>query len=273
MLAWRKITKAEWLGALCGALLGLGSCAPLPGGQEEDFSSRILAAVRSMPEGGGYAADHSAERRLAQSGITRRGSGLHVSPQGASPTFCSAACYMVLLKALQSRQDSGRALAPEAWAGLRVEAEHPDGYLNWGRANANGPGFAKWIHDLGAGVSFCEVHKARPGDFLKYFHSPAIGGRERGHLVIFLGSEQRGSETYLRIWSANRPQGYGTRSIPLSSIHHPIFTRITRPERFAAAAELPSQDPWLASLLHTSTTLSEVQSRCGIHTAKQAPKK
>lgn len=274
MPAWRKITRAKLLSALSVALLSLGSCSPLPGAQEEEpFSGRILAAVRSMPTGGGYAADRTAEQRLAQRGITRRGKELLVSPQGAAPTFCSAACYMVLLQALQSRQADGHPLPPAAWASLRVEAEHPDGYLNWGRANANGPGFAKWIHDLGAGISFCEVSQARPGDFLKYFHTPTIGGRERGHLVIFLGSEQRGSETYLHIWSANRPQGYGTRSIPLSSIHHPIFTRITRPERFAAAAELPLHDAWLASLLHTSAPFSEVLSRCGIHTAKQAPRK
>ena len=44
-----------------------------------------------------------------------------------------------------------------------------DGVGIWGRANANGPGFSKLVHDLQAGINFTEPEKAVPGDFLKLF--------------------------------------------------------------------------------------------------------
>ena len=166
---------------------------------------------------------------------------------------------MVLLQALRGWEaEQGAAVfSPRVWESLRVEAQHPDGYLSWGRANANGPGFAKWVRDLGAGRSFTSLQAARPGDFLKFFHTPQIGARERGHLVIYLGQELRGGQRCIRYWSANKPGGYGVRSVPLAGLHHLIFTRITHPARFARAPLLPALDPWLASLLHQDTSFDE----------------
>lgn len=258
--AWKKnpIKHLRLLGAL---ICGLSGCTASPAAREpEDFSARVLQAVRSMPTGGGYAADRTAELRLAAKGITHTEPGkLHVNPQAAAPTFCSAACYIVLLKVLQKHYT----LSPGAWESLRVERDHPDGYLSWGRVNANGPGLAKWVHDLGAGCNFTEIQQAKPGDFLKFFHTAEIGAGERGHMVIYLRTEQINGEPHLVYWSANSPGGYGARSIPLRKLHHPIFTRITRPERLSAAPSLPIYDPWLASMLLRSYSYAEVLQHCG----------
>ena len=269
--------EAAALCCLLGLLPGLSACAggqgrgvavpaAAPQGVEESpLAPFILAAVRSMPVGGGYAADRAAELRLAEQGITWRGGRLRISPTGASPTFCSAACYMVLLRALRAwEQRRSRELPESVWHSLRVEPQHPDGFLSWGRVNANGPGFAKWVHDLGAGYSFCSVEAARPGDFLKFFHTSAIGARERGHMVIYLGLVERGGQPCIRYWSSNKPGGYGEGTIPLAGVHHPIFTRITHPERIAAALALPAYDPWLGSLLTRESSYAEVQAKCNL---------
>lgn len=230
------------------------------------FSEYVLEAVRAMPAGGGYAADRVAEQRLAAGGIVWDGRQLRVSPRGAAPTFCSAACYMALLQALRSWEGAqgSSVFSPRVWESMRVDETHPDGYLSWGRANANGPGFAKWVSDLGAGVNFTAVAKARPGDFLKFFRTDEIGVAERGHMVIFLGLEQRGGSTYIRYWSANKGQGYGERSVPLSSLRYLIFTRITQPGAFARAPQLPPMDPWLHSMLTHPHRFEQVKIQCRI---------
>lgn len=252
----------------CAAGQGSGGAAVPPARQMTEaahFSQHVLAARAGMPTGGGYAADRAAEVRLAEHGIVWQGSGLRVSPDGASPTFCSAACYIVLLRALRTWEAaSGKRFSENVWHALRVETTHRDGYLSWGRVNANGPGLAKWVHDLDAGVNFTDPAAARPGDFLKYFHSPAIGAHERGHLVIFLGSVVKDGRTYMRCWSSNRSGGYGERLVLLSAVHHPIFTRITRPERVALAPQLPEHDPWLADMLTRDVPYAEVVEKCGV---------
>lgn len=227
--------------------LCLGFCAAA-----QDFSAYVLSAVRAMPRGGGYAADRAAEQRLAQRGIVLGQGGLRVNPSAAAPTFCSAACYMVLITAMQNWERAAcpsPVFSPSLWAHLRVEPTHPDGFLSWGRVNANGPGFAKWVHDTAAGVNFSSLAAARPGDFLKFFHTPHIGAHERGHMVIFLGTEQRNGELCIRYWSSNKPAGFGVASHPVRKMHHLIFTRITHPQRLAAALRLPPSDPWLAAML------------------------
>lgn len=263
--------------AMCCCLLALlpGLCACAGGQGRADappqqvaaapLAPYILAALHSMPSGGGYAADRAAELRLAAQGITWRGGQLSISPAGASPTFCSAACYIVLLRALRAwEQARGVAFPASVWHSLRVEPSHPDGYLSWGRVNANGPGFAVWVRELGAGYSFTSVAAARPGDFLKFFHTPAIGASERGHLVIFLGLVEREGQPCIRYWSSNKSGGYGERTTPLAGLHHLIFTRITHPERIARAPELPESHPWLSSLLTHPVSWEEVKARIGM---------
>lgn len=157
------------------------------------------------------------------------------------------------------------------WRHMRVETKHPDGYLSWGRVNANGPGLAKWVHDLGAGVNFSSPQSARPGDFLKFFYTSAIGAQERGHCVIFLGLVEQGGSRCIRFWSSNRSSGgYGVCTIPIKRLHHLIFTRITHPENIARAPRLPDHDAWLAAMLSRSFSFAEVQQKCGISASAEA---
>ncbi len=260
----QKISR--W-GTVLGAwliLMGGLACAA-------DFNACILKACSDMPRGGGYAADRAAEVRLARSGVIpdRNGCSLQGCPSAASPTFCSAACYLVLLRALQywERQEERKVFSAEVWQALRVDERHPDGYLSWGRFNANGPGCAKWVHDLGAGISFTSPALAKPGDFLKIFFSSAAGATERGHFVVFLGIQQINSTPFIVYWSANRrTSGYGVVRIALNDkrIRFLLFTRITRPENIARAPQLPLTDPWLASMLSRTYSFREMIQGCGL---------
>ena len=255
--------RHHWLAWLCLSwLVCAQSWAAAP------FNAHILSAVQGMPVGGGYASDRAAEVRFACAGVVwQNGSRqLIVSPRAASPSFCSAACYMVLLRALSHWEaEQGRLIFPAGmWKSMRVLEKHPDGYLSWGRFNANGPGCAKWVHDLRAGINFTDPEAATSGDFLKLFFSPQIGVYERGHLVIFLDLVQRDGQTHIRYWSANKPGGYGVRTVPLASVHHLIFTRITHPERFSVTSSLPPNDAWLAAMLSRRFSFAEVCRECAV---------
>lgn len=237
--------------------------------QQAEFNRLVLQVVnREMPRGGGYAGAPVDVARLAEHGVVwvpeRR--ALQIHPRAAVPTFCSAACYMVLLRALQQWESShGLRLPAAAWQALDVRADQPDGHGAWGRANANGPGFAKLVHDLRVGVNFSDIRLAQPGDFLKIFWSGEIGAHERGHLVIYLGTERKKGGVHLRYWSANKPGGYGVKTAPLSRMHNLIFTRITTPQNFAHAHKLPATDTWLRDMQQRRFSFAEVRRSCGVH--------
>lgn len=236
--------------------------------QQTTFNGLILHTLsREIPHGGGYAGSPADVARLAEHGVVWNPEQqlLHIQPRATVPTFCSAACYMVLLRALQHWEiRRGLRLPIDAWKALDVYPDQHDGYGVWGRANANGPGFAKLVHDLGVGFNFNDISQAKPGDFLKIFWSPEIGANERGHLVIYLGTENKNGTLYLRYWSANKPGGFGTKSAPLSRMHNLIFTRITAPENFARAPHLPKQDAWLSNMQQQRFDFAEIRRACGV---------
>jgi hypothetical protein len=232
---------------LLSAIL-IASCATAPIVHSPGFNSRILAAVRTMPFGGGYDGSDPTKNLLhGACGLTD--GRIRVNANFAKPSFCSGATYLVLLKTLGN--------GPQA---LLPEIDQQDGHGVFGRWNANGPGAAKLVADLGAGENFTSWDEAQPGDFLKIWWTDKIGGSERGHLVVYLGHD---SET-VRFWSSNQPGGYGTRSVPRSDCQRILFTRITRPENFAAAKKLPAVDPWLARMLHDDFTWREVVTKCRV---------
>jgi hypothetical protein len=139
----------------------------------------------------------------------------------ARPSFCSSACYMLLLRSLLT-WDSGRnTISQNAWVNLKpytldetdslgniITPRENDGYGCWGRANANGPGLGVLTAELGAGTNYYVGNRteysninqyyqawdqAKPFDFLKIFWNSGIGcddknsdGDERGHMVLFL---------------------------------------------------------------------------------------
>lgn len=223
-------------------------CASVPTGGNESFNTKVLAAVKSMPRGGGYDASDAAKNRMPEACAWKEGS-VTINAGAASPGFCSGATYLVLLEALGS---GPREMMPVT--------DQIDGHGVFGRWNANGPGCAKIVADLGAGVNFTSWDEARPGDFLKIWWTEEIGGRERGHHVVFLG---RNGDS-VRYWSSNQPGGYGVKTAPVHECRRVLFTRITRPERFSAAGRLPERDPWLEAMLRKDFTWADVVARCGV---------
>ncbi|BCX48028.1 hypothetical protein HAHE_19360 [Haloferula helveola] len=231
-------------------LVGLlsGGCATVAGEGESGFNAKVLAAVRQMPAGGGYDGS-DATKNLLPGACELRGGTVRVQANLAKPSFCSGATYLVLLKALESDSEA-----------LLPVMDHQDGHGVFGRWNSNGPGSAKLVADLRAGRNFTSWDEARPGDFLKIWWTDAIGGRERGHLVVYLGHDAK----TVRFWSSNQPGGYGMKSVPIADCRRVLFTRITRPEKFAAAKRLPEIDPWLARMLREDFTWNEVAAKCRV---------
>lgn len=234
--------------------------------QSVDFSTCVLRAVSHMPQGGGYSVKATAAKNLSTKAVVwdETAQKLAIDVQAAQPSFCSGASYLTLLHALEIWQTAaGKKLPAAAWKAMDVKGQ-ADGAGVWGRANANGPGFAKLVHDLQAGINFTDINAAKPGDFLKFFWNQEIGAKERGHMVVFLGTEQKEGQLHIRYWSANTPDGYSERSVPLTKMHHLIFTRVTRPANFAHVGSLSTTDTWLQGMQKNSVSFDEVSRTCGI---------
>lgn len=223
-------------------------CASVPAKGGEDFNIRVLAAVKSMPSAGGYDGSDATKNLLPKACRVNDGR-LEVDARAARPSFCSGATYLVLLKALGSGSEA-----------LLPVVDHQDGHGVFGRWNANGPGAAKLVADLGCGVNFTSWEKARPGDFLKIWWGDEIGGRERGHHVVYLDHDEKN----VRFWSSNQPGGYGRKTVPRADCKRVLFTRITRPERLSKPAGLKAEDPWLTRMLTDDFGWNEVVARCRV---------
>lgn len=227
------------------------------------YNSVILDAIRKMPSGGGYATTSAANAKLASShGII--GGKLAVQPLAARPSYCSGATYLVLLETVSALQKRGELqISPEELAVLKVSGQ-PDGVGVWGRWNANGPGTARLFHELGAGRSFVEVDRARPGDFLKIFWKDAVGKNEFGHSVIFLRQEEREGQPGVLFWSSNKPDGYGEKWVPRTKIARMLFTRLERPSALAQAGKLPKKDTYLSQMLVRDSSFAEALKMSGV---------
>lgn len=228
----------------------------------------VLAQIRAMPAGGGYATNLAAHQGLADA-VTPGGS-VSIQPRSAMPGYCSGATYLVFLKTLAALQkDQTISLSPETWQALvpRLRPDGtdtlPDGESLWGRWNANGPGTARLFSALGLGRNFTDFTSARPGDFLKIFWTDAVGKKERGHSVIFLGLETRDGFEHVRFWSSNQPDGFGEKSVPREKVVRALFSRLENPSRISAWQSLPVRDDYLASLLKTESSFAEAKKRTG----------
>lgn len=229
----------------------------------EDFNETVLRQIPHLPKGGGYGTALSAHQALASSVA-----GANIHPEKARPAYCSGATYLVFLLTLQELAEKGAFTIPAAtWQELapRLRPDGtdtlPDGQSVWGRWNANGPGTARLFNELHLGPNFTDFAKAKPGDFMKIFWTDAVGKRERGHSVIYLGTEQKGGEEYIRYWSSNQPDGIGSTSVPRSKIAWAIFSRLTTPENIRP---LSNTDTYLASLLKTESSQAEARKLSGI---------
>ena len=193
------------------------------------------------------------------------GGALATKPHLAKPSYCSGATYLVFLRALEEFARAGALRLDGATLHALLIRGQPDGHGVWGRWNANGPGTARLFFELGLGSNFVDLHSARPGDFMKIFWTNEVGRLERGHSVVFLGTEQVGGKERVRFWSSNKPHGYGEKSVPRSQIARMIFSRFEAPENVGRVVSLPPRDPYLASLLTTKSSFAEACAKCGIN--------
>ncbi|RYD80904.1 MAG: hypothetical protein EOP84_11630 [Verrucomicrobiaceae bacterium] len=229
----------------------------------KDLNSLVLEAVGTMPSGGQYATNGVAKMKLIEA-VTANESGLFLKPSAAQPSFCSGATYLVLLRTLELVAKRGElGLDAGTLSALAVKGER-DGEGIWGRWNANGPGTARLFHELGLGRNFTDYAHARPGDFMKIFWTQEIGKAERGHSVIFLGTERINGKEHVKFWSSNKPGGYGVKSVPKEEVARAIFSRLEKPAAIAKARNLPSLDSFLAGLLTRRSSMKEVERLCGL---------
>lgn len=224
----------------------------------------VLAAINSMPRGGGYGVDTSAVNNFGTA-IRIENEKMSILPKKSEPSFCSGATYLVFLKTLLLLQEQQKVTLPLSTLQALLPNHLSDGKGFWGCWNANGPGVARLFYSLKLGPSFSDLAAAQPGDFLKFFWTDTIGAKEHGHLVIFLGLEKKEGVTTITYWSSNKStHGYGKKSIALSHLHHMIFSRLTTPQNILNASSLPKIDSYLASLLVRSSSWEEVKAYCHV---------
>ncbi|MGJ8695068.1 MAG: hypothetical protein ACSHYF_02035 [Verrucomicrobiaceae bacterium] len=242
---------------LCTLLILLGSLssrAEIP-----VLNQYVLAAVKSMPSGGGYEASQVAVDRLAAS-VTLKNGTIQQDTRACGKSFCSGATYLVFLRVIDRLQKNNSLTLSEKnlqrYATLGVK----DGEEIFGRWNANGPGTAKLFTELGCGVNFTSYDHAQPGDFMKIWWTDAIGGRERGHLVVYLGH----TKDTVKFWSSNEPSGYGSKTVARSLIKHALFSRLTRHDRLTKASGLSPKNQFLADMLRKPFTWAQVVRQCNV---------
>ncbi len=204
----------------------------------------VLLSISELPRGGGYSTSVSASEYLKSSiGYISEG----YRPPKSGKVFCSSVTYLVLLASLKKMEMAGRIkLSETCWAKLKT-VPLPDGQGPWGIWNSNGPGAAGLLQRTGLGKSFSDITEALPGDFLKFFWTPEIGAKERGHLVVFLGVVRKSGRDFIRYWSANKPEGTGIREVEVVDIYNPIFTRLC-PSGFASIPDPSFRDELLVKM-------------------------
>ena len=227
---------------------------------ESDANRVILSILPTMPIGGGYSASAAATKNLQLAAQARDGK-LEVQPALARPTYCSGATYLVFLQALEALSPSSTINGNLAES-LAIKGQ-PDGVGVWGRWNANGPGTPCLFHELGIGRNFTSFDAAKPGDFMKIFWSDAVGRREHGHSVIYLGRESQNRVEMIRFWSSNQPNGYGQKEVPRTQIVNAIFSRLEYPSKIQQAPNLSPANGYLASLLVKDSSFAEALAQSG----------
>ncbi len=251
---------------LAGTLSARAQQAVVP--DNAPYNALILQQIHTMPQAGGYSASHAATERLASAVSLGDASGLNVEAARAQPSYCSGATYLVFLKTVDALARHGLLPADDrTFASLLITGQR-DGEGVWGRWNANGPGTARLFYEMRLGRNFSDFAEARPGDFMKIFWSNAVGRKEHGHSVIFLGTETVNGVESVRFWSSNTGtgyNGYSEKAVPRTKIAAAVFSRLTTPQNLGRAPDFsPRVDPYLAGLLTKDSSLAEVRSECGM---------
>lgn len=272
----RPITRRAVLSTTCAATLTAMMSPVVTAKAEEDlgrptvvWQQCVRRALGRFPTGGGYHTGRDIPpgfQQTAWTGLDRavrvRATGACVDPRFATPSFCSSATYLLLLKSLELYERTCGITPPrQEWEYLKPytvkNRSYPiqtDGVGAWGRANANGPGVAELVHELKIGTNLYigtaseyenpwdrnEIFASvRRFDFMKIFWNDEIGKDERGHMVLVLGRSRRCDRFgrragTIRYWSSNGSQtdingGYGIRCVCEDKIHRAVVTRVNRP--------------------------------------------
>lgn len=257
-----------------------------------DYSEAVVSAISKMPKGGVYA---SYRRELPESErfndlyatvdeLERAlkvglGGKLKVNGDAASGySFCSSATYLLFCEVLADLQKGNLLNFPKALneelakvGGSRpvIHGEY-DGVGLFGHWNANGPGTARLFERLDLGTNFESFEQAKPGDFLKIFWNDKIGKGERGHLVVYLGTNADGSA--VRVWSSNQnnedgSHGYGTMWIERNRISRAVFSRLERPGNLLRWLDFSEEErtcDYLVAILSNPSTPEEMRRAVGI---------
>lgn len=219
----------------------------------------VLAAIKTMPKGGGYDASPAAVDRLAAS-VSVKEDVIHQDLNTAKASFCSGATYLVLLRVIHMlRRNGSLNLSPDAVKRF-AKMDVKDGESVFGRWNANGPGGAKLFAELKCGENFTSFEDARPGDFMKIWWTQEIGSKEHGHFVIYLGTDK----SNVKFWSSNQPDGYGIKTVDKTTIQRVIFSRLDRIEHLENVVRLSDKNQFLADMLDKSFTWDRVVKECKI---------
>jgi hypothetical protein len=227
------------------------------------LNGMILRAIQTMPLDGGYSASNVATRALGDA-IVATPQTVAIDATRAMPSYCSGATYLVFLRVCQELIQEGKlTLDPATLQALRVTGQR-DGEGIWGRWNANGPGTARLFFELGLGKNFTEWEQALPGDFMKIFWTTEIGQRERGHSVIFLGTETEAGVDYVRFWSSNQGRGYSEKRVERKKVPFAIFSRLEHPANISGLRAVQARDAWLGDLLVARSSQGEVRAKCGM---------
>lgn len=229
----------------------------------DDYNAVVLEQINKMPHGGRYSTSRVATIRLQHSAHFESGKFFFL-PSAASPSFCSGATYQVFIRTIETLRERGQIQLDYATLNQLIIRDQRDGEGIWGRWNANGPGTARLFHELGLGRNFTDFAQAKPGDFMKIFWNKNVGRRESGHSVIFMGTEDRFGEEYVRYWSSNVGVGYGAKSVPRKKIAYAIFSRLQAPANLTRINGAPFVDGYLSSLLRKSSSFSEAGAKCGL---------
>ncbi len=217
-----------------------------------------------MPLGGQYGVTRVATIALVHAAHFESGK-FFVLPAPDSPSFCSGATYLVFLKTIEQLQRDGHLrLDDNTMESLVIREGQRDGEGVWGRWNANGPGTARLFYEFGLGANSTSFASAKPGDFMKIFWTQEVGNTEHGHSVVYLGTESREGQQYVRFWSSNIPAGYGEKSVPRSKIAQVIFSRLETPENLVRVKTAPEVDPYLAGLVSNRSSFAEACRKCGL---------
>lgn len=229
-----------------------------------DLNALILKKISEMPAGGTYGTNRIAKIALQTAAHFESGR-FFILPSPSSPSFCSGATYLVFLKAIEDLRRAGSlTLDHDTLVSLVIREHQPDGDGIWGRWNANGPGTARLFYELGLGPNFDDYSRARPGDFMKIFWTEEVGRAERGHSVIYLGTQAAADGVeHVLYWSSNQPDGYGIKPVPRAKIAQVIFSRLEQPQNLARIKKAPAIDEYLASLLTVRSSYREAKAKCG----------